>query len=237
MKKTSESNIRQTSDRIPHVAVSDWQWSHPNDYLICDEMNTLPKQISTKKKSDGLFCAQKVCKIPKSSLTDCQWDDLDSTLLKNTLEMSCKEFEKTDDLDSTLLQNTLEMSRKEFEKTQQIDVKVAHEMDFQQFCTQYKHEVKEKYLLNQIATALQKITSNKNVCDYLIKHIDACNWAKNDIELNPDVLKEFDQHMKVLSTQCNSHLECATMDWESLRVCLRHLSKTDLVAIRQMLFQ
>jgi hypothetical protein len=107
-------------------------------------------------------------------------------------------------------------------------------MDFQEFCDNYQHEVKENYLLREIGNALQKISTNRKICDYLLKQIDAHMWAR-DHELPQDVVTEFDQHIKALNIACNDRTGCANEDWDAFQMCLKHLSKQDLNAVRHML--
>jgi len=107
--------------------------------------------------------------------------------------------------------------------------------NFAHFQIEYKHELKERYLLVQLGKAFEKIHGNQKRCAYLTKKIHACNWGKNDSELSPEIVREFDFHIKSLNTQFNDHSMCAQEDWDSLQLCLKHLSMEDIKSVKQML--
>ena len=112
----------------------------------------------------------------------------------------------------------------------------AHKTEFQHFQMQYKEEVKDNYLVTQIALALHKIAINKERCVYLTKQIDSCTWAKSSTTFTDDVIAEFNTHVKNLTTQCNSYVICSEEEnWECLQLCLKHLSRQDIQRVKFIL--
>ena len=117
-----------------------------------------------------------------------------------------------------------------------VDCKPAHEIEFQHFQMQYKEEVKDNYLVTQIAKALHKIAINQERCAYLAKQIDSCAWATSTTTFTEDVIAEFDIHVKNLITQCNSYIICAEEEnWDCLQLCLKHLSRKDIQRVKLIL--
>ena len=80
------------------------------------------------------------------------------------------------------------------------------------------------------------VKSNRATCDYLAKQIEAKEWAQNDAELDEEVKKAFEIHLKALRIKYNSHFVIANeSNWDTLKHCLRHLSQEDVNSVKSML--
>jgi hypothetical protein len=113
--------------------------------------------------------------------------------------------------------------------------KTKQNPSFEDFCLVYKHEMKEIYLLQQIATALQKMEIDKQKMEFLEKQINAFEWATNDKELGNDIKDEFIKQLKLLKTSYNGYIATGKGDWYSFELTLKHLDKFDLQRVKQML--
>jgi len=121
-------------------------------------------------------------------------------------------------------------------KEQNIEIfKTSPEIEFEVFQQNYKQEMKEKFLLNQIATALVKIQKNQATCLFISKQIDAAKWAQEDLQWNKEIYDEFNNHIKLLTINCNSKLIWTNEDWLTLKDLLRYLPKNKIEQIRQMI--
>ncbi len=122
-----------------------------------------------------------------------------------------------------------------FEILHPLQFKHPTEIDFATFQQMYKNEMKEKYLLNQICAALEKINKNQKVCSFIKTQIEAAQWAQDDLKWNENIYKEFDRHIKLLTISCNSHSIWANEDWETLQYLLRCVAQKERDQIWEML--
>lgn len=67
------------------------------------------------------------------------------------------------------------------------------------------------------------------------KRIDNCCWGKNDTELTPDIIQEFDKHIHFLTKDVNGSLFSIEQTWESTFVCLQHLSVENIKTVTDLL--
>ncbi len=210
--------IRRNGKEIPLIFIADWDFASSSSL----------QQIAESKTSCGANGSK--AHTPQNTAGFCAWPTL--TTLQTHVNWATVRQEQNE------FEETLSLSRVEYKQAHPKvidDPKIEQEVAFQTFCTQYKHEVKEQYLLKEIAKVLQKIDGNSNLYKHLLKQIDACNWAKNDTDLDDEIIKEFDNHIKDLTIKCNNHLMYTTEDWETFKLCLRHLSQNDIASVRDML--
>lgn len=119
------------------------------------------------------------------------------------------------------------------QKGQQTSEIIDPAFEFEIFKKQYKEEVQEIYLLNQISMAIETITSKQKKCSLLDKLIDGATWAQSQFEANSKIYLEFNNHLKILRTSYNENI--LFEDWDTLKYLLRHLTREQLENVYQMI--